>query len=305
MLAETGSFSAAARRFGLSQPAFSLAIQRLEDSMGVRLFRRTSRRVLLSAEGEAFLPKAHALLRTWRSTFEEMADLAAARRGRVAVAALPSVAASLLPGIMRQFASGHPEVQVEIHDVLHDEVLALVRSGRADLGISVTPRSTGETSFAPLLADKFVAILRRDHPLADRKSLTWSVLGSEPFISMTPTTSVRQLTDATLAEMRQGARFVCEVNHLATVGAMVASGLGIAALPALCLPVVLRSDLVWRPLTGPVSERSLGVVSREGSELSVAARAFLATLREVRATDAFVAFPGQVRTAEAAPFWCA
>lgn len=299
LLAETESFSLAARRFGLSQPAFSLAIQRLEDGMGVRLFRRTSRRVALSAEGEAFVPKAQALLRMWQTAFEEMSDLAAARRGRVAVAALPSVAASLLPGVMRRFAASHPEVRVEIHDVLHDEVLALVHSGRVDMGISVAPRRTDEASFAALLADKFVAILPRDHPLAERDRITWSALNREPMVSMTSTTSVRQLTDFTLAEMRQSARFVCEANHLATVACMVASGMGVSALPALCLPVILRPDLVWRPLEEPVAERGLGLISREAGELSVAARTFLGALRDIEASDAFAAFPGQIRLAEA------
>ncbi len=263
--------------------------------MGIRLFRRTSRSVFLSPEGEAFLPKAKNLQRTWRSTFEEMADIAAARRGRVAVAALPSIAASLLPGVMRRFASGHPEVTVEIHDVLHDEVIALVRSGRVDFGISIAPHGAGETNFAPLLADKFVVIFQRDHPFATQEHITWTMFRRESVVFMTPMTSVRQLVDSTLVELRQSAHFVCEVNHLATVACMVASGLGVTALPALCLPVVLRPDLVWRPLEGPAVERGLGLVSRDSGEFSVAASAFLDVLRDIPESDAFAAFPGQVR----------
>lgn len=293
-LAETGSFSAAARQFGLSQPAFSLSVQRLEEAMGVKLFRRTSRRVILSAEGEAFLPMAQTLSHTWRSTFEEMADIAAARRGRVAIAALPSVAAGLLPGVLLRFTERHPRVRIEIYDVLHDEVASLVRSGRADLGISVKPQQGEGTAFAPLLQDKFVAVLRRDHSLAKEARIAWKALCRHPFVSMTPTTSVRQLTNFTLAEARLGVRFAAEVNHLATVAGMVTSGLGVTALPALCLPVVLREGLVWRPLDVPVAKRTLGLISREGGELSVAACALLGSLRETQPDDAFATFQDQI-----------
>lgn len=293
MLAQTGSFSEASRRFGLSQPAFSLSIQRLEEVLGVRLFHRTSRRVKLTAEGEAFLPMASGLLRNWTGVFEEMADLTAVRRGRVALAALPSIAAGLLPPVVLEFTRKHPGVKLEIHDVLQGEVIELVRSGRVDFGISVGPDDSAETEFLPLLDDNFVALLRHDHPLAGHDRISWEALSRHPLVSMTSTTSVRRLTDFTFAEARIGARFLSEVNHLATIAGLVAAGYALAALPALCLPVVLRPDLEWRPLGSPVARRTLGLLRLRHSP-SVAAEAFLQELLGIGARNPFPNFAAEI-----------
>ncbi|TFF23172.1 LysR family transcriptional regulator [Jiella endophytica] len=279
-LSETLSFSEASSRVGLSQPAFSLSIQKLEEALGTRLFDRTSRTVSLTREGEAFLPLARRLAATWDETVEEMADLVAVRRGRVALAALPSLAARILPDAVARFAASHPDVSIRIADVLHGTVVDLVLAGRVDYGFSVEPESQDELSFTPLVSDRFVAVLRDDDSLAGRARLTWNDLLSEPLISMTGITSVRRRLDAALAG-RKAPRLVGEVNQLATVSGLVLAGLGVSALPALCLPVVMRPGLTWRPLDEPVAERTLGLVHRRKQSFSLAARAFLSELRSL------------------------
>lgn len=294
VLAETRSFSEAARRFGLSQPAFSATIQRMEETMGMRLFHRTSRSVVLSAEGRVFLPRARNLMSNWSGVFEEMANLADARSGRVAVAALPSLSAGLISDIAVAFGVAHPGVRFDLHDVLHEEVVSLVRSGQADFGISVAPLDEGEIEFLPLLHDSFVAILPRDHALSAETQITWEALQSHALVTMTKATSVRRLIDQTLAGAGQNVRFLCEVNHLATIAGLVASGFGVSALPALCLPVVLRPEIIWRPLVVPDVWRTLGLL-RLAQAPSVAAAAFLTELRQFQSLDVFAAFGGRIR----------
>ena len=293
-LAETLSFSEASARTGLSQPAFSLSIQRLEQSIGARLFDRTSRSVSLTREGEAFRPLARRLARAWDETFEEMAELVAVRRGRVSLAALPSLAARVLPEAVVRFARSHPDVSIRINDVLHEAVVDLVLTGRVDYGFSVEPSNQDELTFAPLVRDRFVAILRDDDPLARRKALTWDELLTQPLVAMTGVTSVRRRLDASIAG-KTAPRLVAEVNQLATVSGLVLAGFGVSALPALCLPVVMQKGLVWLPLGEPVAERTLGLVYRRKQSFSLAARAFLSELRSLRASPILAELGEQIR----------
>ncbi len=294
-LAELGSFSDAARHVGLSQPAFSLSIQRLEDAMRMKLFQRTSRTVFLTTEGLHFLPLARNLMQGWESTFAQMSNVAAIRNGRVAVAALPSLAAGMLPDVVTHFAEKHPLVQLEIRDVLHGNVIELVRSGQVDFGISVDPSTDLDIDFKPLLHDRMVAILRKDHPLAHQETVSWEVLSTEKLIVMTRATSVRSLTDRAFAKAQITPHITMEVDQLATISGLVQVGYGVSALPSLCLPVVARPDLTWRSIVNPEAERSLGLLTRRRHDLSLAANAFLDEIYQIVPNGVFSAFRDHIR----------
>ncbi|UEM24724.1 LysR family transcriptional regulator (plasmid) [Skermanella mucosa] len=285
-IAATGSFHEAAEQVGLSQPAVSLSIQRLEEAVGARLLDRTTRTVSLSPEGREFEQVARTLVNDWAAAFSGIHDLITKRRGRVAVATLPSVAASLLPRAVAGFSTEYPGIDVVVRDVLADEVLDLVKSGKADLGISVDPGETEGLSFEPLLTDRFVALLPGGHGLLEQPRLDWADLAAYPVIAMSRTTSVRQHLDRLQGHGVRRLDFRYEVDHLATVAGMVAAGLGVSALPSLCLPVVLRGGLAWRPLGGPVVDRRMGVIRRARSSLSVAAGAFGQAVRTAMADPA-------------------
>lgn len=278
-VAETRSFHQAADRVHLSQPALSMSIRRLEEAVGARLFDRTTRTVELTPEGREFEAVARRLVEDWQAAFSGMSDLIRKRRGRVAVAALPSIAAGLLPVALARFRTEYPGIDLGVRDVLADEVLNLVRGDKADIGFSVDPGEVEGLVFQPLLSDRFIALLPADHPLALRQHITWDDLADLPFIGMSRTTSVRQRLETVQAQLRRRPNNLCEVEHLATVAGMVAAGLGVSAVPSLCLPVMLREGLVWRPLTSPGVERRLGLITRAGRSLSVAAQAFADWLR--------------------------
>lgn len=288
------SFGEAAARVGLSQPAFSLSIQKLEEALGVKLFNRTSRTVSLTREGEAFLPLARRLTATWDETFEDMADLVAVRRGRVALAALPSIAARILPDAVTNFSRSHPNVSIRIADLLHGAVVDLVLAGRVDYGISVEPENQDELTFTPLVHDRFVAIVRDGDPLACRRRLDWDELVTQRLVTMTGVTSVRRRLDASIAG-RKKPKIVAEVNQLATVSGLVLAGFGVSALPSLCLPVVMQKGLAFVPLDEPVIERSLGLVHRRKQSFSLAARAFLRELRRLPESPVLKELGDQIR----------
>ena len=138
-VAASGSFSRAAETSGLSQPAVSRAIGRLEQRLNIRLFDRTTRQVVLTPHGQTFLPIARRVVRDLTVSLDELGSYVSSVVGHVTVAALPSVAATLLPEALRRFHADYPAVTIAILDSFQDNVAGAVARGEADFGLSVQP----------------------------------------------------------------------------------------------------------------------------------------------------------------------
>jgi LysR family carnitine catabolism transcriptional activator len=282
-LADLLSFRTAADELGLSASALSRSIARVEDRLGTRLFDRDTRNVALTPQGQALQQLTRRILDEAATALTEFDAYLAARRGRVTLAGLPSLTASLLPRLIARFLASHPDVEIAIIDALSDGVLGAVREGRADFGFTAgAVDGSGRLSFRPLAEDEFMAVGHPDSPLAERRIYRWEEFGRHPFVAMTIGTSVRALTDAAWAQAGVAIRPRFEVAHLATAGALAAAGLGITALPSLTLPVLGRGPFVTRTLDGPRLVRRIGVVQANGRTLSPVARAFIGILN---ATD--------------------
>lgn len=274
-VADLGSFSEAAERLHLSQPALSATIRKLEEMLNVRLFDRTTRQIALTPEGEELRRLANRLIDEFEAVSGDLQDYLARRRGRVVVAALPSLAAVTLPRVLARFKAQHPGIDVIIRDTLHDQIQDLVDSGAADFGLTVTPAAHRDFSFEPLIVDRFVMVCPRGHRLAKRRSVSWSDMVAYPIITMARTSSVRQYIDAACAQAGIASQGQYDAEHLATIGALVHEGLGIAALPSLTTPLLRFADLVEMPITEPHVERVMGIIRRSGRSPSVAARALI------------------------------
>lgn len=283
-LAETLSFRRTAERVHLSQPAVSGVVARLEGSMGTPLFDRSTRSVRLTEAGEAFLAPARTLLAQAAAASVAVRDVVELRQGRVRIAVLPSLAATVVPRVLAQMAMRHPGVRLDVLDALSVASFELVRAGEADFALTAENPAYSDLEYAPLASDPFVLLLPARHPLASAKSaLRWDKVADLPHISMPAPTSVRQYADA--AMLKIGRRFEprYEVEHLATINAMVAAGLGVAALPALAALVARGTSVAQRRLHAPEVHRPIGLVSLRGRAMSIAARHLAALLRtEVR-----------------------
>ena len=279
-VAELGSFSAAAERLHLSQPALSAAVRKLEDGLGAKLFDRTTRQVVLTAEGEELKRLASRLIDEFEAVAADLQDYLAQRRGRVVVAALPSLAAVTLPSALGRFKTDFPGVDVIIRDTLHDQIQELVESGAADFGLTVAPDKNRDLDFRPLIVDRFVMICRRDHKLAGKHAVTWADMVRHPVITMARTSSVRQHIDQACAAAGIEAQSHYDPEHLATVGALVSQGLGIAALPSLTTPLLRFAELTEIPIKKPIVERTMGLIQRKGRTPSVAATSFIAAIEK-------------------------
>ncbi|MBB6307973.1 LysR family transcriptional regulator [Xanthobacter tagetidis] len=275
--ARAPSFTQAAGMLGISQPALSETIRRIEQELGVRLFERTTRKVALTADGRALAGLAEEVVRDVRSGLRDIAERGA-RRPRIAIALLPSIASAILPQAVAGLRAQYPEAEVSVFDVLHERAAALVEEGVADL--AVTMRPVGDTlAFEPLGADRMHLITSRGHPLAGRTPLAWAALAPFAFVALARTTSVRRMVDNAMAAADLALVPRYEVEQIPSAVALVASGLGITALPELTFAMFPRKGVAVRPLQAPLVARGLGLITRAGRELSPAAAALAAAVR--------------------------
>ena len=280
-VAQTGSFSRAARLLGLSQSALSQAVQQLEADLGVRLLDRTTRSVQLSAIGLDFLPGIQRTLADLDHQLQDLKDLKEHRRGHVTVTCVPSVALRLLPSVLAQFQAAHPMVTVSVREAPRHQIIAGLRSGDAELGIANVPGDDPDLDATFLLTDTFALVMRRDHTLAGRETIAWAEAAAAGVIAMAPGTGIR-------LEMERGLPVPAtphhEAEHPATLLAMVEAGVGVAPLPGLAWPRPDHPVLTFRPLVEPRVERSLFLIRRAGRDLSPAGRslhrAILAVARD-------------------------
>ncbi|BFM07981.1 LysR family transcriptional regulator [Halioxenophilus aromaticivorans] len=279
-VAQCQSFAEACERIHLSQPALSIAIKNLEEALGGPLFIRSTRAVLLTPEGERLLPMAKRLLADWGQALGDISDLFSLSKGRLALAAMPSFAEAKLPSVFAAFRQLYPNINITLHDVLNESVIELVRAGRVELGVCFRPAVTEDLQFTALYNDAMVALLPERHALAKANAITWEDFKDYPFLALAPPSSVRSHMKSALAEHNIDLKVDFEVNQLATIKQMVAAGVGVSAVPQMCVSGLQAPGLVARPLSNPIIGRSIGLVARRRYALSSSAKAMQSLIEE-------------------------
>ncbi|MDY7559557.1 LysR family transcriptional regulator [Pseudomonas sp. 10B1] len=279
-VAQCLSFAQAGERLHLSQPALSLTVKSLEDELGGKLLSRTTRSVSLTPEGEILLPLARQLLTDWDNTEELLRQRFTLQLGKVSIAAMPSYAGNLLPGALKVFRGRYPRVNVAVHDVINEQVLEMVRHRRVELGIGFEPESSNSLVFTPFYMDRFVAVVPKGSPLAEREELTWSELLREDFIALQRPSAVRLLLEQDLHTQHGKLSVAFESHQLSTIGRMVANGLGVSAVPSLCIQQMRELGAQCVALSEPRIERRIGLMMLADHKLSAAAQALRDVLIE-------------------------
>jgi LysR family carnitine catabolism transcriptional activator len=273
VVAKTRSFALASDILFQSQPSLSVAIKKLEDELGGRLLDRTTRRVSLTPEGEELYKIGKSLLAAWDSSEEQIKQRFQLKRGRVAIGAMPSFASNLLPEILMSFRTKHPGISVEVHDVIAERVVELVRTGHIEMGLSFASEMGEDLLFTPLFTDEFIAVLPQSCSLAEHMSIQWGELVQHDFITLQRPSSMREHIELELAASDIELNVVYEAHQLVTVGRMVAEGLGVSAVPSLCQRQMQEMGATCTSLKEPVIKRPVGIICRSDHQLSVAAKA--------------------------------
>lgn len=265
-VAECASFRAAAERLHLSAPALSRRIDKLERTLGVRLFERTTRRVLLSPAGRAFVEQARAALDALEQAALDIQEVSQLRRGKITIACVPSTTFTLVPRMLRLLAQRLPGVQFRLLDSTEAQVTQHVLEGEADFGLGFMSRPLPEIDFTPLARDPYVAAVHRSHPLASRKRLAWERLKKEALITVSRASGNRAYVEQLLRSAEASPAVFIEVNRVSTVLSLVEARLGIGLVPQMSLPAK-HPEIVAVPVEGRSVQRAIGVMVRHGVPL--------------------------------------
>lgn len=294
-VAHSGSFTRAAEQLHLTQSSLTATIKQLEQQTGLVLLDRTTRRVLLNAEGERFLPVAERLLSDFDTAMTDLQAVAEQQHGHVGVAASPSTIARLLPPVIDDYHRRHPSIGILLRDDSAAGIEQHVLANEVDFGIGGNHSNLPELDYTPILRDRFGVVASLDHPVADGESpLDWLDLAREELLMLSTDTGIRaQLSRHPVHDdlKQQLERPTIEVSNPTGLAALVEAGIGLSILPALAAGTRAFDRLRFRPLQNPAIYRDLHIVRRRGRSLSPAADSLL---RLVRQTFASMPLPPHV-----------
>lgn len=232
-----GTAARAAERLFVAPTAISMQITQLEAEIGGTLFDRSVKPMALTALGQFFLPRARELLAQMQRLEHDAREVAAGRRGWLGIGFVRSVLYSVLPGAVRAFQARHPDVKIELIEMLSEQQPAHLRSGRIHIGLSrymhaVEPPPN--LTHATLFEDAFVAALPAQHPLAALHDLRVASLAALPFISYPkdPSSSYAPNVLSILHDAGAQPRVGHEAIEIHTALGLVAAGLGYALVGA-------------------------------------------------------------------------
>lgn len=266
-VATGGHLTGAAAELGISQPALSRRVARVEQYLGAELFDRGGRALRLNNRGRAFLPHAEAAVAQLREGAARVQRLMDPERGLVRLDFIHSLGTWLVPDLLRSYRTAHPRVDFSLHQDAARPLVERVLADAADIAL-VGPRPLGagdpgnELGWHLLHRQRLAIALPEDHPLAAAGDfpLHLSEVQREDFIVMRPGYGTRMLLDQLLSEHGFNPNLVFEAMELSTVAGLVSAGLGVALLP-LDDPYLAPTGVVLRPLA-PAFHRELGVVWR-------------------------------------------
>jgi DNA-binding transcriptional LysR family regulator len=287
-LHETRSFNRAARLLGMSQPALSRRIQRLEGLVGASLFDRTSRTLVETALGKELLPIASRTLEQLDASLFALPKLRETRWTDITIFCIQTAAFHVLPLAAQRFLADNPRVRLRILDRQAVDGADLVARGEAEFGISIENLLPPGLKFEALHDDQFGVVCSRNHPLAQSGFVPWTALRDESLIAVhrgsqvvaSRTSRTRTVLDAELNRHGISLEWRFEVGHLTTALGMIEAQVGVAVMPRMVVPESNHSGVVWRPLVEPVVKRTIGVVQRRSASMHPAAAQLLDCLRE-------------------------
>lgn len=281
VVAEEGSFSAAARRLGVAQPSISQQIRKLEEDLGQPLLDRLSRGVVPTPAGSGLIDQARHILEMVEDARRRVSDASEQASGPLTVSAIPTIAPFVLPRLVEAFERLWPQVELTVVEDTTPQLVERLRRGEIDLAI--TSRIEGHESLHLELVtcEPLDLMLPAGHPLARRRSVSWSDLAGERFVGLHEMHCLRGQTSHLC--LREGLEppIVMQGANLFTLAAMVAAGMGVSIVPRMLSRASLPKGLVFRRLAGAPARRDLVLVWSLLRYRSLAARRFAQMAAEV------------------------
>jgi LysR family hydrogen peroxide-inducible transcriptional activator len=278
-IAEHRNFTRAAEGCGVSQPALSQQVARLEEELGCPVFERQGRQLKLTEAGELLRRRAEQILALVDDTARQIRD--DGETGRVVVAAIPTIAPYLLPRVVRLFRERFPRARVEIDEAVTESLLKRCLGGDADVGLLALPVEVPHLEVERLFDEELLLALPPGHRLASRESVRIEEIREEPFILLDEAHCLSGHIRSFCGRRKFQPVATGRTSQLATVQELVALGHGISLVPEMARRVDASDQRVYRPIAGKPPMRTIAACWNPYRYQSRLAQAFLELLREL------------------------
>jgi DNA-binding transcriptional LysR family regulator len=275
MVAETGSFSRAAEKLFITQPAISKRISTLEFALDCQLFDRLGKSVQLTQAGEALIPGYKRILVEMDEAQRIISTLRKQVSGHLRFGTSHHIGLHRLPPVLRQYTRQFPEVELDIQFMDSEQASALILQGDIELALITLPDTIKKPlSTIPVWSDPMQCVVANDHPLAKQKIVSLKQLTEHGVLIQSHSTHTRDIIDRAL-KLKKDTKIIMESNYLETIKAMIQNGLGWGVLPE----SMIDSTLHKLKIKDVIMERHLGVLLHASRTLSSPANALLEALK--------------------------
>ncbi|CAN5617894.1 LysR substrate-binding domain-containing protein [soil metagenome] len=227
-IAETKTFTAAAKRGNITQAAVSMQIRQLEEEVGLPLFTRTPRRVILTEAGEHLVERARKILREHDDALAEIAELAGAEHGRLRIGSASAMfATAQLPSILEKLKEKFARAEITVNSGTSQVLVEKIMHGDIDMAFVSLPVETANIQTDLLFSDEIVAIAHPSHPLAKEKYISAATLAGEQLILGEHGGNTRRMIDDFFAAANVRPHVVMELSRQEAINKMVENQMGV------------------------------------------------------------------------------
>jgi DNA-binding transcriptional LysR family regulator len=281
-IAEAKTFTAGARRVNVTQAAISMQIRQLEDEVGLPLFTRTPRRVILTEAGEYLLERARKILREHDSALAEIAEVAGAEHGRLRIGSASAMfATQQLPFIMQKLKQKFPNADLTVSSGTSQRLVDKIMHGEIDMAFISLPVDNPNITTELLFSDEIIAIAHPKHPLASEKFISAATLAGEKLILGERGGNTRRMVDEFFAAANVKPNITMELSRQEAINQMVEMGLGVGLAGAKTVAREIREGrLISWLIEGAEIKWELGLGRLRGGHYSPVAKEFVKLCKE-------------------------
>lgn len=280
-IAEAKTFTAGARRVNVTQAAISMQIRQLEDEVGLQLFTRTPRRVILTEAGEHLLDRARKILREHDSAIAEIAELGGVEHGRLRIGSASAEFAALqLPRILQKLKSKFPNADLTVSSGTSQRLVDKIMHGEIDIAFVSLPVDNSSITTDRLFSDEIVAIGHPSHPRAGEKFISAATLAGEKLILGERGGNTRRMIDEFFNAANVRPNIIMELSRQDAVNKMVENNLGVGTAGAKMIANEVREGkLIKWMIEGAEIDWELGLARLRGGYFSPIEKEFVAICR--------------------------
>jgi len=270
--AEAGSMTLAARRCRVAQPSLSQQVRKLEDGLGVELFDRVGRGVVLTDAGRALLPRARRILGEVRETRENLRREIEGGAGRLTIGAIPTIAPYLLPPVLAELRGAFPGCELIVREDLTANLVEAVVDHELDVAITSKPIDHELVEVEVIGSEALLVVTPAPHPLATVGKITLSDLREQATVSLHEMHCLGEQIGAFCAASGVRPDVVCRTTQLATVLEFVRLGLGVSLVPAMACACDTSGERSYLRLARKQPTREIALIRRHGRTQPIASR---------------------------------